>query len=130
MGAPTLRVRLQWSRTVWGDFGFSTTRIRPTDIRDLSSEIRKQLLDSSETPDQSRNFFESVVEVKARAHGAYDAEAAHQRLSAVMPGPNRDPVLVKNLGDIVRVDSGKVEAHNSTSGLGVFGTIEREIVQL
>ena len=43
------------------------------------------------------------VEVEARAVGRRDAELAHQRLAAVMPGADRDRLHVEDLRDVVRM---------------------------
>src|SRR6185312_10006196 len=54
-----------------------------------------------------------------RARGRADAEAAHQRLRAVMSGADADAGAVGELGDVVRVDAVDRERRERAATLGV-----------
>jgi len=45
-----------------------------------------------------------VVQVERRPCRGRDAQTAHERLGAVVPGPDADPHLVENLGQVVGMD--------------------------
>src|SRR3546814_5534475 len=44
-----------------------------------------------------------AIESKAGARGRRHAQMRHQRLRAMMPGADRDPALVQNRADVVRM---------------------------
>src|SRR3569832_507532 len=50
-----------------------------------------------------------VIEIKTRPGRPGDAETAHQQLSAVVAGPDGDPLPVERRGQIMRVDPFAVE---------------------
>ncbi len=51
--------------------------------------------------DQRRHVVPAVIDSKARPRCRIDAERRHQRLGAMMAGPNRDPALVQYGADVV-----------------------------
>ena len=59
--------------------------------------------------DEAVDLVRDRVDVEARAIRRGHAELAHERLAAVVACPNRDPVEVEHLRDVVRVDAVDVE---------------------
>ena len=57
-----------------------------------------------------------VVEVERGPRGRRHAEAAHQRLGAVVAGAHADAVLVEDLGDVVGVDVAEGERDRRRRG--------------
>ncbi len=68
--------------------------------------------------DETVDFLGDRVEVEARPVRRRDAEPRHQRLAAVVPGADRDPVHVEHLCDVVRVHALDVERHDPSPPLG------------
>src|SRR4029079_3287840 len=60
-----------------------------------------------------------VVQIETGARGGIDAEAPHQRLGAVVPGPQADVALVEHLREIVWVDVAEPEAERGAPPPGI-----------
>src|SRR5258708_34078380 len=56
-----------------------------------------------------------TVNVERRTRRSRDAEPPHERLRAVMPGANADALLVQHRGQVVRMNIGHREAHDTTA---------------
>src|SRR6266508_3898530 len=84
------------------------------------------------------DLFRDGVEVEAGAVRRGDAELGHQRLAAVVPGPDRDALHVEDLRDVVRMDAVEIEREDARPPLGrrtvrgqarhVADQIERELL--
>ena len=57
---------------------------------------------------------------------AGDAEAAHQRLRAVVAGADADALAAEDLGDVVRVDALEGERDEAAAVLELGGAVERQ----
>src|SRR5439155_11485190 len=79
------------------------------------SEDTASLVDAVDEP---VDLLAHRVEVEARAVRGRDAEPRHQRLAAVMPGPNRDTFGVEHLRHVVRVNALDVERDDSRAAVG------------
>jgi len=56
---------------------------------------------SSNRPCETVDLIASVIESKGRTHGAFDAEARHRRLRAMMSGADCNPFLVEYLAHLL-----------------------------
>src|ERR671922_2768061 len=65
--------------------------------------------------DQPVDLLGHRVEVEARPVGGRDAEPRHQRLAAVVPRSDGDPLRVEHLRHVVRVNALDVEGDNPRS---------------
>src|SRR5438128_2790573 len=74
-----------------------------------NSPRSERLLDLVQALDEAVDLLGDRVEVEARPVRGGDAEPGHQRLTAVVPGADRDALPVEDLGDVVRMDALDVE---------------------
>src|SRR4051812_14451543 len=65
-----------------------------------------------------------VVQVKACPRCGGGAKDPHERLGAVMAGPDADVALVEHLGEVVRVDAAEREAERCAAQLDVGRTVD------
>src|SRR5450759_1930437 len=89
---------------------------------------REETLGGRERLDERVDVGFVVVDVERRSGGGGNAEDAHQGLRAVMPGPDADPVLVDDLGDVVGVDALEQERDRRSPPFHVGGTVDRQAV--
>src|SRR5437868_15339201 len=87
-----------------------TTIPATTDPRGCGRPSGEQLLRAADAGGEAVDLLGDGVEVEARAVRRSDAELAHKRLAAVVPGADGDSVLVEHLRDVVRVHVAEVEA--------------------
>src|SRR6478736_278051 len=97
----------------------------------LSPPLRSETEDIAGTVErigQSVDVVLVVVQIKTGAGGGVDAQQAHERLGAVVPGPQADVALIEHLGQIVRVDVAEPEAERGAADLDVGGAVEADVV--
>lgn len=69
-----------------------------------------------QSPDPCFDIVDSVVQGKRSADSAPDSEAAEDRLSAVMPGSNRDSIAVQIIADLLGAEA----IHDKRNDSGLF----------
>lgn len=65
--------------------------------------VRSAYLDALERSDQGVEILACVVGSEGRAHRRFEAEAAQNRLRAVVPRAHRDPLLIEQSSDFFRL---------------------------
>ena len=68
-----------------------------------------------------------VVDVQRRPGGGGHAELAHQRLGAVVAGPDADAVLVEHLGEVMGVEVAEGEGQHAAPLGRHAGTVDGEL---
>src|SRR4029079_2607732 len=97
------------------------------DSASLGSE-REELLGAPERFYEGVDVVLVVVDVERGPGRRRDAEHPHQRLRAVVPGPDADAVLVEHLRDVVRVDALEGEGDRAAPALDAARPVDRESV--
>src|SRR6266542_4179167 len=73
---------------------------------------------------QALNLGGRIVDGKARAKGARDAEPLHERLRAVMSSAHRDTALIEKRRAVVGVEALDVEGHDRPLDLRIARSVE------
>src|SRR4029450_7578685 len=83
--------------------------------------LAEEAPDLVEAGDEGVDLVGGGVQVDRGPGGGLDPEPAQQRLGAVVAGPDRDPVGVQHLGDVVGVDVAEGEGDHAAAGPGLGG---------
>src|SRR5207237_2598388 len=75
----------------------------------------KETRGGTENFDHAIDLIDRVVEVEAGASGPRQTESSHERLIAMVPATQRQAVLVRERGQIVRMHRGHHETNQSTA---------------
>src|SRR5260221_1949185 len=78
----------------------------------------ERLLDLGQPGNEAVDVLRQRVEVEARAGRRGDAEPRHQRLGAVVAGPDGNVLPVQDLRDVVRMDVLELEADDAGAPVG------------
>src|SRR3954463_4023347 len=75
--------------------------------------------------DEGVHLFRGVVDVKARPRRARNLQRVGEHLATMVPGPQRDAVIVRDLGEVVWVDSFHRKRYNTAALAGIPGPVDR-----
>src|SRR5438093_1688998 len=78
--------------------------------------------------DEGVDVVDVIIDVEGCARGRRDAQATHQRLSAVVAGPNTDAVLVQDRRQVVRMNVAVCERNDA--GTVALRSIDRDALDL
>src|SRR3989304_9430845 len=96
-------------------------------LRGAIAEVVARGLDGA---DKHVDLLGRIVHVEAGAHGAGDAQMAHEGLSAMVAGSDRHPVAVEDGADIVGMEVRVVEGDDATTVGGRGRTVDHNVLQL
>src|SRR3990172_2136508 len=90
----------------------------------LVGAIREEAAGLAEGVHEDVHFLLRIVHVEAGPRRARDAQAAHERLRAVVAGAHRPAVAVQDGADVVRVQVGVVHGDDTTAVGGVMRPVD------
>src|SRR5437773_7079774 len=86
----------------------------------VSRTLREDVQHFLEARREAVHFLGRVIYVEGCAGGRRDVQPLHQRLRAVVAGPDRDPLHVQDRRDIVRVDVAEGERDHAAAAGGIL----------
>src|SRR5215211_1642989 len=96
---------------------------------DTVRRLPKDLLRADQCPDQDIHFVSGVVDVEAGPRRTAHVERVHQDLTAMVSRPDRDPLVVDHLPQVVRMNVVDVEGDHTAPPLGLWGAVDRHTGQ-